>query len=152
VWRHSHTEGKTREWAAQKTGPPGVKRERPLVLRIGASAGLARAAGGLINFSDVSNIEHHPWNLRRMLTPSPPRSGIHRWLRVLHAPALAKGVHHMPHYRAYFIGRDGHFEKAIELACSNDNVAIKSAKQLVDGHDVELWQQDRKITKFDAKE
>jgi hypothetical protein len=58
----------------------------------------------------------------------------------------------MPHYRAYFIGRDGYFEKAIELACSNDNAAIESAEQLVDGHDVELWQQDRKITKFDAKE
>jgi hypothetical protein len=58
----------------------------------------------------------------------------------------------MTYYRAYIIGTDGHFEKAIELDCSNDNTAIESTKQLVDGHDVELWQQDRKITKFDAKE
>jgi hypothetical protein len=26
--------------------------------------------------------------------------------------------------------------------------AIKAAKQLVDGHDVELWQRDRKIERF----
>jgi hypothetical protein len=60
--------------------------------------------------------------------------------------------HHMPHYRAYIIGRDGRFEKAIDLDCANDEAAEESAKQLVDGHDVELWQRDRRIAKFDAKE
>ena len=58
----------------------------------------------------------------------------------------------MSYYRAYIIGRDGRFQQAIELYCSNDDAAIESAKQLVDGHDVELWQHDRKIAKFDAKE
>jgi hypothetical protein len=58
----------------------------------------------------------------------------------------------MAHYRAYIIGRDGHFKQAVELDCSNDNAAVESAKQLVNGHDVELWQVDRKIAKFDAEE
>jgi hypothetical protein len=58
----------------------------------------------------------------------------------------------MPHYRAYIIGRDGHFDKAVELDCANDKAAMESAKQFVDGHDVELWQRDRRIAKFEAKE
>jgi hypothetical protein len=28
---------------------------------------------------------------------------------------------------------------------------MEQAKQLVDGHDVELWQRDRKIAKFDRQ-
>ena len=51
----------------------------------------------------------------------------------------------MPHYRAYVIGRDGHFEKAVDLDCSDDKAAVESAKQLVNGHDIELWQQDREV-------
>jgi hypothetical protein len=58
----------------------------------------------------------------------------------------------MTYYRAYIIGRDGHFKRAIELDCSNDDAAVESAKQLINGHDVELWQKDRKVAKFDAKE
>jgi hypothetical protein len=34
----------------------------------------------------------------------------------------------------------------------DDAAAIASAKQLVDGHDVELWQRDRKIAKFEQKQ
>ena len=42
----------------------------------------------------------------------------------------------MSHYRAYIIGQDGHFIKSVILDCDNDDAAIESAKQLVDGHDV----------------
>jgi hypothetical protein len=35
------------------------------------------------------------------------------------------------------------------LACPDDEVAKEYAKQFVDGHDIELWQQDRKVAKFD---
>jgi hypothetical protein len=63
-----------------------------------------------------------------------------------------RGLHHMSYYRAYIIGRDGRFQQAIELGCSDDDAAIEPEKQSVDGHDVELWQHDRKIAKFDAKE
>jgi hypothetical protein len=55
----------------------------------------------------------------------------------------------VPDYRAYIIGRDGHFHCSLPLDCADDEAAIVAAKQLVDGHDVELWQQDRKIAKLD---
>ncbi|MEH2514295.1 hypothetical protein V1291_005649 [Nitrobacteraceae bacterium AZCC 1564] len=54
----------------------------------------------------------------------------------------------MPDYKAYFIGRDGHFFNAKDLLCDSDEVAIEAAKQLVDGHDVELWQRHRKVAKL----
>ena len=54
----------------------------------------------------------------------------------------------MAEYRAYFIGTDGRFLRAVELVCPDDDVAKEYARQLVDGHDVELWQGDRKIEAF----
>jgi hypothetical protein len=54
----------------------------------------------------------------------------------------------MAHYRAYFIGHDGYFIKAVDLICDDDDGARKYARQMVDGHDVELWQHDRRIEKF----
>jgi hypothetical protein len=58
----------------------------------------------------------------------------------------------MPDYRAYLIGTDGHFFKSVVLDADDDAEAIAAARQLVDGHDVELWQRDRKIAKFDSKQ
>jgi hypothetical protein len=57
----------------------------------------------------------------------------------------------MPDYRAYIIGLDGRIQKAVELDCWDDEAAIERAQQLVDGHDVELWQNERKIATFDRK-
>ena len=54
----------------------------------------------------------------------------------------------MAGYRAYIIGIDGQFLRAIELVCPDDDTAKEYAKQLVDGQDVELWQDDRKIETF----
>jgi hypothetical protein len=47
-------------------------------------------------------------------------------------------------YRVYLIGSDGHFYNAVP----NDDEAIEKARQLLDGHDVELWQLDRKVAAF----
>jgi hypothetical protein len=58
----------------------------------------------------------------------------------------------MPYYRAYIIGQDGHFIEAINLDCADDAAAVDSAKQLVNGHDVELWQQDRMVTRLAASD
>jgi hypothetical protein len=55
----------------------------------------------------------------------------------------------MPDYRAYIIGRDGHFSSSVPFECADDTEAMEQAKQLVDGHDVELWQRARKIARFD---
>jgi hypothetical protein len=51
--------------------------------------------------------------------------------------------------RAYWGTR--HFVSAIQLDCPDDNAAIESAKQFINGHDIELWQGDRKIAKLDRK-
>jgi hypothetical protein len=57
----------------------------------------------------------------------------------------------MQHYRVYVIGQDGRFIKSIDLSCADDGAAIESAKHLIDGHDVELWQRDRRIARFERK-
>jgi hypothetical protein len=54
----------------------------------------------------------------------------------------------MPYYRAYIVDRDGHFIDTVNLSCANDAAAIESGKQFVDGHDVEVWQEDRMVTKL----
>jgi hypothetical protein len=57
----------------------------------------------------------------------------------------------MSDYRACIIGSDGHIYKRVDLDASDDRAAIAAAQQLVDGHDVELWQLGRKIAKFEPK-
>jgi hypothetical protein len=37
------------------------------------------------------------------------------------------------------------------MDCINDDSAIKSTARLVDSHDVELWQMDRPVARFDAR-
>jgi hypothetical protein len=55
----------------------------------------------------------------------------------------------MSHYRVYIIGSDGRFQSTVSLDCADDDAAMQQAKQLVDDHDVELWQSARKIARFD---
>jgi hypothetical protein len=56
----------------------------------------------------------------------------------------------MQEYRAYVIGPDGHIQQRIDLLCADDDAAKERARQLVNGHDLELWQLDRMIAKFRA--
>jgi len=55
-------------------------------------------------------------------------------------------------YRAYSVGDDGHFNASRAFKCANDDDAIVWAKQLVDGHDVELWNGDRFVIKLEHQE
>ena len=57
----------------------------------------------------------------------------------------------MAEYRAYILDEDGRISRAIELVFPDDETAKKYARQLVDGHDVELWQGDRQIATFDRE-
>ena len=57
----------------------------------------------------------------------------------------------MADYRAYIIGTDGQFFKAIAIDCDRDEEAIERAKTFVDGHDVELWEHARKVAAFKHK-
>jgi hypothetical protein len=55
-------------------------------------------------------------------------------------------------YRAYIIGPDGHIQGRFDLICTDDDAARERAKQLVNGHDIELWQAARKIATFAHKQ
>jgi hypothetical protein len=54
----------------------------------------------------------------------------------------------MDGFYAYIIGADGHVVNRIDLAFEKQHEAEERARLLVDGHDVELWQRDRKIVTF----
>jgi hypothetical protein len=56
----------------------------------------------------------------------------------------------MPEFRAYILDLDGHIKQRIDLLCEDGSAAAERAKQLIDGHDVELWQGDRQIGIFAA--
>jgi hypothetical protein len=57
----------------------------------------------------------------------------------------------MADYRAYIVGNDGHFESFRAFVCNDDSDAVVWAKQLVDGHDVELWSGERFIITLSKK-
>jgi hypothetical protein len=54
-------------------------------------------------------------------------------------------------YRAYIIGQDGRIQDRVDLFCESDDDAKERAKQLVDGHAVELWDDARQIAVFEPK-
>jgi hypothetical protein len=58
------------------------------------------------------------------------------------------GAQQMQEYRAYVMGPDGRVQSRVDIRCDHEAEAIRLAKQLVDGHDVELWQLDRQIETF----
>jgi hypothetical protein len=58
----------------------------------------------------------------------------------------------MTDYRAYIVGTDGHFKGAEIIAAPDDETAIETAKKLVNGSGVELWDMDRKVAVLPASE
>ena|GEM_PF-3527218 len=56
----------------------------------------------------------------------------------------------MADYRAYTIGSDGHFIDYQGFACDNDADATEWARQLTDGHDIELWSGGRFVIRLNA--
>ena len=72
----------------------------------------------------------------------------HERLAVIAGACVAQ----MNEYRAYLMGPDGHIKSRVDLICEHEEAAKEQAKQLVDGHDVELWQLDRKIATFIRKQ
>jgi hypothetical protein len=55
----------------------------------------------------------------------------------------------MTEYRINVVGGLGNLIRSIRIDCTDERGAIESAKQFIDGHDIELWQADRKIVRFD---
>lgn len=54
----------------------------------------------------------------------------------------------MQHYRAYILDQRGCIASALDLLCQDDHDARTQASQLADGHEAELWQQDRFMERF----
>ena len=69
---------------------------------------------------------------------------------MIESVGLARSNPKMPVYRAYIVGLHGQSIRAVEIDCVDDDAAIERAKQLSDGHDVELWQMDRPIARFEV--
>jgi hypothetical protein len=55
-------------------------------------------------------------------------------------------------YRAYTVGHDGHFIASRVFVCDDDSDAIEWANHLVDGHDIELWNEDRFVIRLERKQ
>jgi hypothetical protein len=51
-------------------------------------------------------------------------------------------------YEAYMLGPDGHITARLDLHCADEEAAKENARQLVNGHAVELWQRDRRLATF----
>jgi hypothetical protein len=54
----------------------------------------------------------------------------------------------MAEYRAYVMGDDDHIVSFRAFVCDTDAEATVWAKQMVDGHDVELWSGERCVTRL----
>jgi hypothetical protein len=64
------------------------------------------------------------------------------------AEASIKTAARMDGFYAYIVDANGHVLRRVDLAFESEDTARERAKQLVDGHDVEVWQLDRKIATF----
>jgi hypothetical protein len=65
--------------------------------------------------------------------------------------ASGGGDYAVAEYRAYTVGRDGHFIGFEPLVCANDAEAIEQAKRLVVNHAIELWSGVRLVVRLEAK-
>ena len=70
------------------------------------------------------------------------------WHGVLWLSVSVVESQQMQEYRAYLMGPNGHVQSRVDIRCDDEAEAIRLARQLVDGHDVELWQLDRQIEIF----
>jgi hypothetical protein len=57
----------------------------------------------------------------------------------------------MTAYRAYIVGLHSRSIGVVNLDCADDDAAITSAGRLVEKHDIELWQMNRPVARFDAE-
>jgi hypothetical protein len=54
----------------------------------------------------------------------------------------------MIQYRAYTVDDDGHFIRYRGFVCARDEDAVVWAKQLQDGHPIELWSGHRFVVRI----
>jgi hypothetical protein len=63
-----------------------------------------------------------------------------------------RGLALVPDYWVYTLGEDGHIVGRTEIYCPDDEAALERAKNLADGHAVELWEGARRIALIDGKD
>jgi hypothetical protein len=63
----------------------------------------------------------------------------------------ASGDADVTEYRIDVVDAHGNFIRSVQIDCTDDKAAIESAKQFIHGHDIELWQRNRLLTRFDHK-
>jgi hypothetical protein len=51
-------------------------------------------------------------------------------------------------YQMRIIGTDGRLRRIIGLLCLDDESAKDDAREVVHGHDIELWQGERRVKRF----
>jgi hypothetical protein len=57
----------------------------------------------------------------------------------------------MPEYRIFPLSTDNHIANAPALVvCENDSAALEHAKTMLDGHDLEVWQGTRRVTRLNS--
>ena len=54
----------------------------------------------------------------------------------------------MATYRVLILGPYRHILEAKDIECESDEEAISQARQLIDGHDIELWNHGRFLVWF----
>ncbi len=54
----------------------------------------------------------------------------------------------MSTYMAYVVGKAGHYMDSARLDCADDVTAIKLARPMGNGRDVEVWKGSRKVASF----
>ena len=50
----------------------------------------------------------------------------------------------MPEYRLYAVTRDNHIKGGPEIVTCDEEAVLK-AQEMVDGHDIELWEGKRRV-------
>jgi hypothetical protein len=59
----------------------------------------------------------------------------------------------MPEYRIFPLTSDNHIKSAPALiVCENDSMAMKQAQKMLDGHDLEVWEGTRRVTRLNSTE
>ncbi len=57
----------------------------------------------------------------------------------------------MARYRAYLIEKDNRVHSYKPIDADSDEEALKAARRLVDGHDVEVWSLDRMVGRLNKQ-
>jgi hypothetical protein len=69
----------------------------------------------------------------------------------LHSRALSPAEGIMPIYRAYLLDKDDRVESFKPVEADSDDEALETAKQFVNGHDVEVWLLDRMVGRLSKR-